>query len=188
MFFQQLATVKYYAPILLVSLLASAQASVLSTTNIATVLVGATSQSSLTILAAAMAAIAKLGTGGATASTLGAAGKAAIASCPSAAQANNTASKAGMGAVLEPREILRCESLLPSDFRWSSLCSGYCSVTNKISTHACESAGQQISLAAGGAGGSDTSINLLISNVGVVNANTDAAGITSKKRSVGFMA
>jgi hypothetical protein len=46
----------------------------------------------------------------------------------------------------------------------------------------------QISLAAGGAGGSDTSINLLISNVGVLNANTDAAGITGKKRSVGFMA
>ena len=58
MFFQQLATVKYYAPILLVSLLASAQASVLSTTNIATVLAGATSKSSLTIPAAATAAIA----------------------------------------------------------------------------------------------------------------------------------
>jgi hypothetical protein len=90
--------------------------------------------------------------------------------------------------VLEPQEISRCESSLPLDFRWSVLRGGYYSVTNKISTHACESAGQQISLAAGGAGGSDTSINLLISNVGVLNANTDAAGITSKKRSVRFMA
>ena len=61
------------------------------------------------------------------------------------------------------------------------------SLTNKISTHACESAEQQVSLAAGGAGGTDTSINLLISNVVVLNANTDAAGITTK-RSVGFMA
>lgn len=50
------------------------------------------------------------------------------------------------------------------------------SVTNKITTHACESAGQQIS-----GKGSDTDINLLISNVGVLNANTDAAGITSKR-------
>lgn len=55
------------------------------------------------------------------------------------------------------------------------------SVTNKISTHACESAGQQIALATGGAAASDTDINLLISNVGVLNANTDAAGITSKR-------
>jgi len=50
------------------------------------------------------------------------------------------------------------------------------SVTNKITTHACESAGEQIS-----GTGSDTSINLLISNVGVLNANTNAAGITSKR-------
>jgi hypothetical protein len=94
----------------------------------------------------------------------------------------------GWVAVLEPRKILRCVSLLPSDFRWSSLRSGYYSVTNEISTHARESAGQQISLAVGDAGGSDTRINLLISNVGVLNANTDAAGITGKKRLVGFMA
>jgi hypothetical protein len=96
-FFQQLATMKCYSAIFIVSLLASAQASVLSTTNIATVLAGATSQSSLTIPAAAMAAIAKLGTGGATASSLSAADKAAIVSCTSATQANNTASKAGLG-------------------------------------------------------------------------------------------
>jgi hypothetical protein len=97
MFNQQLVTMKYYAPILIVSLLTSAQALVLSTTNIATVLAGATSRSSLTIPATAMAAIAKLSTGGATASTLSAVDKAAIASCTSAAQANNAASKAGLG-------------------------------------------------------------------------------------------
>lgn len=49
------------------------------------------------------------------------------------------------------------------------------SVTNKISTHACEAAGQQIA-----GSGSDTAVNLLISNVGVLNANTDAAGLTSR--------
>jgi hypothetical protein len=85
-FFQQLATMKCYSVILIVSLLASAQASVLNTTDIATVLAGATSQSSLTIPPSAMVAIAKHGTGGATASTLSAADKAAIASCTSAAQ------------------------------------------------------------------------------------------------------
>ncbi len=55
------------------------------------------------------------------------------------------------------------------------------SVTNKITIHACESAGQQIALATGGAAASDTDINLLISNVGVLNANTDAAGLTSRR-------
>lgn len=54
------------------------------------------------------------------------------------------------------------------------------SVTNKITTHACESAGQQIAGA-----GSDTAISLLISNVGVLNANTKAAGIKTK-RAVAF--
>lgn len=88
---------KSYASLIILSLLASAHASVLSTTNIATVLAGATSQSSLTIPADAMAAIAKLGTGGVNASTLTAADKAAIASCTTTAQANNTASKAGLG-------------------------------------------------------------------------------------------
>lgn len=52
---------------------------------------------------------------------------------------------------------------------------------NGISTHACKSAGQQISLATGGAGGSDTDINLLISNDGVLNVNMAKAGITSKR-------
>jgi hypothetical protein len=61
------------------------------------------------------------------------------------------------------------------------------SVTNKITTHACESAGQQIALVTGGTAASDTDINLLISNVGVLNVNTKAAGITSK-RAVGFKA
>ncbi|CZR51901.1 uncharacterized protein PAC_01778 [Phialocephala subalpina] len=143
--------------LLILSLLASTQASVLSTTNIATVLAGATSQSSLTIPAAAMAAIAKLGTGGANASTLTAADKAAIASCTTTAQADNTASKAGLGG-------------------GTGSAGNIAFVTNKITTHACESAGQQIS-----GTGSDTDINLLISNVGVLNANTDAAGITSKR-------
>ena len=86
-----------FYPVVLLCIFASAQASVLSTTNIATVLAGATSQSSLTIPAAAMAAIAKLGTGGATASTLSAADEAAISDCTSAAQASNTASKADLG-------------------------------------------------------------------------------------------
>src|SRR5690349_7235752 len=86
-----------FSPLALFCIFASAQASVLSTTNIATVLAGATSQSSLTLPAAAMAAIAKLGTGGVNAATLSAADKAAISSCTSAAQANNTASKADIG-------------------------------------------------------------------------------------------
>jgi len=87
----------YFYFVISLFLLAKTQASVLSTTNIATVLAGATSQSSLTIPADAMAAIAKLGIGGATASTLSAADKAAISSCTSTAQANNTASKANLG-------------------------------------------------------------------------------------------
>jgi len=79
-------------------LLASAQASVLSTTNIATVLAGVTAPSTLTIPADAMAAIAKLGTGGVNASTLSAADTAAISACTAAGRADNTASKAGLGA------------------------------------------------------------------------------------------
>lgn len=50
------------------------------------------------------------------------------------------------------------------------------SVTNKISTHACEAAGEQIS-----GTGSDTAVTLLISNVGVLNANTDAAAKAAKR-------
>jgi hypothetical protein len=50
--------------IVVLSLLASAQASVLSTTNLATVLAGVSAPSVLTIPAAAMAAIGKVGTGG----------------------------------------------------------------------------------------------------------------------------
>jgi hypothetical protein len=84
--------------IIVLSLLASAQASVLSTTNIATVLAGVTAPSTLTIPADAMAAIAKLGTGGANASTLSAADTAAISACTAAGRADNTASKAGLGA------------------------------------------------------------------------------------------
>lgn len=84
--------------IIVLSLLASAQASVLSTTNLATVLAGVTAPSVLTIPAAAMAAIAKLGTGGINASKLSAADTAAINSCTSTARADNTASKAGLGA------------------------------------------------------------------------------------------
>src|SRR5689334_4870079 len=86
-----------FTSLVVLSLLAAAQASVLSTTNIATVLAGVTSPSSLTIPADALAAIQKLGTGGATASSLSAADKAAIASCTTTAQANNTASKANLG-------------------------------------------------------------------------------------------
>jgi hypothetical protein len=87
---------KSYTSVVLFTLLASAHASVLSTTNIATVLAGATSQSSLTIPADAMAAIAKLGTGGVNAASLSTAEVAAISSCTSTAQANNTASKANL--------------------------------------------------------------------------------------------
>lgn len=61
------------------------------------------------------------------------------------------------------------------------------SVTNKVTLHACESAQQQVALVTSGTAASDTDINLLISNVGVLNVNTNAAGITSK-RAVGFMA
>ena len=62
------------------------------------------------------------------------------------------------------------------------------SVVNKISIHACESAGQQISVAAGGAA-SDTDISTLIENVGVLNVNTNAAaGSSRKKREVVFKA
>ncbi|TVY49699.1 hypothetical protein LOCC1_G000285 [Lachnellula occidentalis] len=156
----------YFYAVASLFLLATAQASVLSTTNIATVLAGATSQSTLTIPADAMAAIAKLGTGGSTASTLSAADKSAISSCTSTAQANNTASKANLGG-------------------GTGTAGNIAFVTNKITTHACESAGQQIALGTGGAAASDTSVNLLISNVGVLNANTDAAGIT-RKRDMGF--
>ncbi|PQE05218.1 Acetamidase protein [Rutstroemia sp. NJR-2017a BBW] len=138
------------------AIIGSASASVLSTTNIATVLAGAKSQSSLTIPAAAMAAISKLGTGGANAATLSAADKAAISSCTDAGRANNTASKAGLGS-------------------GTGSAGNIAFVTNKITTHACESAGQQIALQTGGAAASDTDVNLLISNVGVLNANTDAA-------------
>jgi hypothetical protein len=90
------ATMHSYSIVSLLFFLVAAQASILSTTNIATVLAVATSHSSLTIPADAMVAIAKLGTGGATASTLSAADKAAISSCTSTAQAN-TASKANLG-------------------------------------------------------------------------------------------
>jgi hypothetical protein len=102
-------------------LLASAQASVLSTTNIATVLAGATSQSSLTIPADAMAAIAKLGTGGATASTLSAADKAAISSCTSTAQANNTASKANLGGGTGSAGNIACKQPFSFLFFWRLL-------------------------------------------------------------------
>lgn len=159
---------KSYTSILLVALAAAtANASVLSTTNIATVLAGVTGPSALTIPADAMAAIAKLGTGGANAAALTTAETAAISACAKAAVANNTASKANL-----------------ADGTGSAGAIAF--VTNKVSTHACESAGQQISLATGGAGGSDTAINLLISNVGVLNVNTKKAGITSK-RAVIFM-
>jgi hypothetical protein len=60
------------------------------------------------------------------------------------------------------------------------------SVTNKVSTHACESAGQQIASVTKGTAASDTDINLLISNIGVLNVNTKAAGLSSK-RGLGFM-
>jgi len=66
---------KSFTSVIILSLLVSAQASVLSATDIATVLAGATSQSSLTIPPAVVAAIAKLRTRG----------------------ANNNASKAGLG-------------------------------------------------------------------------------------------
>ena len=61
------------------------------------------------------------------------------------------------------------------------------SVTNKVTLHACESAQQQVALVASGTKASDTVVNLLISNVGVLNVNTNDAGITSR-RAVAFMA
>jgi hypothetical protein len=155
---------KSYTCIIL-ALAAAANASVLSTTNIATVLATVSAPSALTIPANAMAAIAKLGTGGANAASLTAAETAAIAACAKAAVANNTASKANL-----------------ADGTGSAGAIAF--VTNKVSTHACESADQQISLATGGAGGSDTDINLLISNIGVLNVNTAKAGITSKRAEI----
>jgi len=61
------------------------------------------------------------------------------------------------------------------------------SVTNKITIHACDVAGQQIALAIGSAAASNTIINLLILNVRVLNVNTKAAGITTKM-AVGYIA
>ena len=61
------------------------------------------------------------------------------------------------------------------------------SVASKVTLHACESAQQQIALVTKGTASSDATVNLLISNVGVLNANTDAAG-TTKKRAVEFKA
>ena len=58
------------------------------------------------------------------------------------------------------------------------------SVAAKLTLHACETAQQQISVANGGAA-SDTAVNLLISNVGVLNVNTNAA---AAKRAVKFRA
>jgi hypothetical protein len=83
--------------IVVLSLLASAQASVLSTTNLATVLAGVNAPSVLTIPADAVTAIGKLGTGGVNAAKLSAADTAAINSCTSGARAGNTAAKAGLG-------------------------------------------------------------------------------------------
>ncbi|TGO16686.1 hypothetical protein BTUL_0025g00410 [Botrytis tulipae] len=152
--------------ILLLAILGMTSASVLSTTNVATVLAGVTAPSSLTIPADAMAAITKLGTGGANATSLTAAETAAISACTDAGRANNTASKANL-----------------NDGTGSAGAIAF--VTNKVTTHACETAGQQIALVTSGTAASDTDVNLLISNVGVLNVNTKAAGITSK-RAVAF--
>jgi hypothetical protein len=95
--FSPVFKMKSFASFLVISFLACAHASVLSTTNIATVLAGAASQSSLTIPAAAMTAISKLDTVGATASALSAADTTAISDCAQAARDNNTASKADLG-------------------------------------------------------------------------------------------
>jgi hypothetical protein len=81
--------------IVVLSLLASAQTSVLSTYNLATVLAGVNAPSVLIIPAAAMTAIAKIGTGGVNVSKLSTADTAAINSCASTARADNTAGKAG---------------------------------------------------------------------------------------------
>jgi hypothetical protein len=48
--------------------------------------------------------------------------------------------------------------------------------TNKVTFPACEAAGQQIAVATGGAVASDTTVNLLISNVEVLNVNTELQG------------
>jgi hypothetical protein len=58
-------------------------------------------------------------------------------------------------------------------------------VAAKTTLHACETAQQQVALSKGGASASDTAVNLLISNVGVLNVNTKAAGL---KRAVAFNA
>ncbi|KAI9650557.1 hypothetical protein NHQ30_000575 [Ciborinia camelliae] len=151
---------------LFLAFLGAASASVLSTTNVATVLAGVSAPSSLTIPADAMVAISKLGIGGANAAKLTAAETAAITACTNAGRANNTASKANL-----------------SDGTGSAGAIAF--VTNKVTTHACETAGQQIALVTSGTAASDTDVNLLISNVGVLNVNTKAAGITSK-RAVAF--
>jgi hypothetical protein len=88
---------KSYAAVIILALISSASASVLSTTNISAVLKTVTDQTKVTVPAPALAAIAKLGTGGATASTLSAADTAAINSCTTDARNGNTASKAGLG-------------------------------------------------------------------------------------------
>jgi len=93
----KLPIMKGYLSIALMSLLASSQASVLSTTNVATVLAGVTAQSVLTIGPAAMAALTNLGTGGANAARLSTTDVAAINDCATTARNNNTASKAGLG-------------------------------------------------------------------------------------------
>ncbi|KAH8682016.1 hypothetical protein BX600DRAFT_429911 [Xylariales sp. PMI_506] len=153
---------KSFSQIVVLALAASVHASVLSTTNIATVLAGVTAQSSLTISAAALAAISKLGTGGANAASLSTAEVAAISACTDAGRAANSAAREG-----------------ENDGRGSAGAIAF--VTNKVTTHACESAGQQIALVTSGTAASDTDVNLLISNVGVLNVETDAAGITSKR-------
>lgn len=92
----QTAAIMKSLSIIVLSFLALAQASVLSTTNVATVLAGVAAPSTLTISAAAIAAIAKLGTGGVNAASLTAADTAAISACTAAGRADNTASKANL--------------------------------------------------------------------------------------------
>lgn len=58
------------------------------------------------------------------------------------------------------------------------------SVAAKVTLHACETAQQQISVAGGGTA-SDSTVDLLVSNVGVLNANTKAA---AAKRATKFRA
>jgi len=55
---------------------------------------------------------------------------------------------------------------------------------HKVALHACEVAGQQVTLTTGETA-SDTTISVLIPNIGVLNVNSDAAGLTSK-RSIRF--